>query len=66
MQKINLKSPELTKYKVFLCKKYLCKYSSLEKVESLLKEKGFKVDNIFHFMQERIKRYDDFKDISFS
>lgn len=66
MQEINLKSPELIKYKVFLCKKYLCKYSSLEKMENLLKEKGFKVDNIFHFMQERIKRYDDFKDISFS
>lgn len=66
MQEINLKSPELIKYKVFLCKKYLCKYSSLEKMENLLKEKGFKVDNIFQFIQERIKRYDDFKDISFS
>lgn len=56
---------DVLNYKNFLCKKYLCKYSSLEKAEEELTKKGFKKEDIYSYIKNRVEKHDDFKNISF-
>lgn len=56
---------DVLNYKKFLCKKYLCKYSSLEKVEEALTKKGFKKEDVYSYIKNRVEKYNDFRDIVF-